>query len=134
MDDFEQELAKMDAEELHSQNELSGSVESVIFHNEKNGYVVFRLAVDGGDDLVTVVGTLPYICAGENVWLEGSWTHHASYGEQFKAERAETDVQVNEIAIRVGYDNSSYFSHIFHQCTGLSPNEFRRQNMKKKTR
>lgn len=47
---------------------------------------------------------------------------------------AETDVQVNEIAIRVGYDNSSYFSHIFHQCTGLSPNEFRRQNMKKKTR
>lgn len=46
---------------------------------------------------------------------------------------AGTEVHVNEIAIRVGYDNSSYFSHIFHQCTGLSPNEYRRQNMKKKT-
>lgn len=99
MDDFEQELAKLDAEELHSQNELSGSVESVIFHNEKNGYAVFRLAVDGGDDLVTVVGTLPYICAGENVWLEGSWTHHASYGDQFKAERAERTLPADTASI-----------------------------------
>lgn len=41
---------------------------------------------------------------------------------------AETGVQVNEIALRVGYDNSSYFSHIFHQHTGMTPNEYRKQN------
>ena len=43
---------------------------------------------------------------------------------------AETGVQVNEIALRVGFDNSSYFSHIFHQHTGMTPNEYRKQNTK----
>ncbi len=46
---------------------------------------------------------------------------------------AETDVQINEIAIRVGYDNSSYFSHIFHEYTGLSPNEYRRRYVDKRS-
>ncbi len=40
---------------------------------------------------------------------------------------AETSVPVNEIALRVGYDNFSYFSHIFRERTGLTPNEYRKQ-------
>lgn len=41
---------------------------------------------------------------------------------------AGTTVQVNEVAARVGYDNFSYFSHIFREKTGLTPVEFRRRN------
>ena len=40
---------------------------------------------------------------------------------------AGTTVQVNEVAARVGYDNFSYFSHIFREKTGLTPVEFRRR-------
>lgn len=92
---YDEELEK----ELHSQNELSGVVESVIFHNEKNGYAVFRMTVDGEDKTVTVVGTFPYLCAGEGMWVEGTWTHHASYGEQFKAERAERTLPADSVSI-----------------------------------
>ena len=51
----------------------------------------------------------------------------------FEAKRllAETNIQVKEIALRVGYDNSSYFSHVFHQYTGVTPYAYRRQKAKK---
>ena len=38
--------------------ELSGTVESVIYINEENGYTVLRLAESGGET-VTVVGCFP---------------------------------------------------------------------------
>ncbi len=41
---------------------------------------------------------------------------------------AQTNVHINEIAIRVGYENPSYFSYIFRKYTGLTPKEYRRQN------
>ena len=67
------------------QNELSGSVTVVLFRNEENGYTVLRL--DTGDrGEVTVVGCMPGVTAGESLELQGSWTRHPSYGEQFKAE------------------------------------------------
>lgn len=39
-----------------------------------------------------------------------------------------SNTQVNEIALIVGYDNFSYFSHVFKSKTGMTPNEFRKQN------
>ena len=38
--------------------ELAGSVQSVIYKNEENGYTVLRL-VDSNGELVTVVGCFP---------------------------------------------------------------------------
>ena len=38
----------------------------------------------------------------------------------------QTNIQVNEIAQRVGYDNFSYFSHTFREKTGVTPNEYRK--------
>ncbi len=37
-------------------------------------------------------------------------------------------VQVNEVALRVGYDNFSYFSHVFRGKTGVTPNEYRQMH------
>ncbi len=95
----EDEFLEEEQSELREANELSGSVDSVVFYNEKNGYAVFRMAVDGVATLVTVVGTFPYLCAGEELVVEGSWTHHASYGEQFKAERAERTLPADSASI-----------------------------------
>lgn len=68
--------------------ELSGTVETVIYRNEDNGYTVLRLR-DGNGELVTVVGTFPYAASGETMIISGSWTNHSVHGRQFKAEFAQ---------------------------------------------
>lgn len=68
--------------------ELAGSVDSVIYKNEENGYTVLRL-VDSNGEHVTVVGCFPYAAAGESMIISGVWTTHSVHGRQFKAEYAQ---------------------------------------------
>ena len=72
----------MDEMELDT---ISGTVQTVIYQNEDNGYSVLCIVTESGDE-VTVVGTLPQIGLGEELYLAGTWTTHPSYGEQFKTE------------------------------------------------
>ena len=67
---------------------IRGTVENVVYHSEDTGYGVFDIEDENGE-LVTVVGTVPFISVGEQVELYGKWTHHKVYGRQFKAERFE---------------------------------------------
>lgn len=67
--------------------EMTGSVEQVVFKNESNGYAVVEL--NNGEELVTVVGTMPFVCAGEVLHVVGGWVNSASYGAQFRAEGVE---------------------------------------------
>ena len=67
--------------------ELRGSVESVTFRNEENGFTVLDLNVQG--ELETVVGVLPAVAPGEELRLLGRWDMHASFGRQFRAELCE---------------------------------------------
>ncbi|MBS4877478.1 MAG: ATP-dependent RecD-like DNA helicase [Clostridiales bacterium] len=66
---------------------MEGSVENIVYHNDSNQYTVMELS--SGDALVTVVGTFPYISVGEKLHLYGTWTAHATFGEQFKSEAFE---------------------------------------------
>lgn len=68
--------------------ELSGTVDSIIYKNEENGYTVLRLT-DGSGETVTVVGCFPYAAAGESMIISGGWTEHNVHGRQFKAEFAQ---------------------------------------------
>lgn len=43
-----------------------------------------------------------------------------------------TDYSINEIAYIIGYDNSLYFSRLFHKHIGLSPKEYRKFAKNKK--
>lgn len=63
---------------------LVGVVRSVTFRNSANGYTVVRLLAEG--KVVTAVGTMPNLAAGEKVELEGEWTEHPKFGRQFGAE------------------------------------------------
>jgi exodeoxyribonuclease V alpha subunit len=65
---------------------LSGSIESVVFHNSENGFAVLRVLADGRRDLITVVGNLPNAAAGEFVQAMGDWVQDPQFGRQFKAE------------------------------------------------
>ena len=81
-----------------SQDYMQGTVSAVIYQNEENGYTVLRLDVGDGA-LVTVVGCMPGVAPGESISVQGSWTRHASYGEQFKAETVERRLPAGAKAI-----------------------------------
>lgn len=68
--------------------ELSGTVNSVIYKNEENGYTVLSLR-DGNGESVTVVGCFPYAAPGESMIISGVWMNHSVHGRQFKAEFAQ---------------------------------------------
>ena len=81
-----------------SMTELNGTVESVIYKNEENGYTVLRLRNENGET-VTVVGIFPYAAQGETMLLTGSWMNHAVHGRQFKAEFAQRLMPTDASAI-----------------------------------
>ena len=62
--------------------EIKGQIDSIVYYNEENGYTVCNLDVE--DQLVTAVGTMPFINVGDIVKAEGTMVKHAVYGEQFK--------------------------------------------------
>lgn len=78
--------------------ELSGTIDSVIYKNEENGYTVLRLR-DENDESVTVVGCFPYASAGESMIISGGWMTHSVHGRQFKAEFAQRLMPSGEKAI-----------------------------------
>jgi exodeoxyribonuclease V alpha subunit len=65
---------------------ITGLVERVTYHNAENGFCVLRVNVKGHKDLVTIVGNLHMISAGEFVQATGSWIHDRQHGNQFKAQ------------------------------------------------
>ncbi len=87
-------------EEAQSQNlaELSGSIASVIYQNEENGYAILRMEVDDGSQ-ATVLGCIPYAAPGELMTAVGSWVKHPTHGEQFKAEFVERTMPESAEAI-----------------------------------
>lgn len=78
--------------------EISGTVDSVIYKNEENGYTVLRL-VDGNGEAVTVTGCFPYAVAGESMIVSGDWMTHSVHGRQFKAEFAQRMMPTSAHAI-----------------------------------
>lgn len=63
---------------------FEGIVEEIIFSNEVNGYTVCELKVD--KEIITAVGFMPFINAGEMLKVTGNWITHPDYGEQLKVE------------------------------------------------
>lgn len=78
--------------------ELSGTIDSVIYKNEENGYTVLRLR-DGNGENVTVVGCFPYAAPGESMIASGTWVNHSVHGRQFKAEFAQRLLPTGAAAI-----------------------------------
>jgi exodeoxyribonuclease V alpha subunit len=64
---------------------LSGIIERITFHNPENGFAVLRVHIRGKHDLVTVVGQLPSVQAGEFIDASGEWINDREHGQQFKA-------------------------------------------------
>ena len=62
---------------------VSGTVDTIIYQNEENGYTVCGIDTEDGDSLV-LVGTIPFLTEGDRITAYGAYTNHATYGRQFK--------------------------------------------------
>ncbi len=67
--------------------EISGVVDEITYRNEENGFSVVDFYTD--DEYFTVVGVLPEISEGESLRLRGTWSYHATFGRQFRAQLCE---------------------------------------------
>ncbi len=81
-----QELERTD--ESSGLQRLEGSIEYVIYSNEDNGYSICDMAVSD-DEIITVVGILPMVSAGDNLVVYGKWIHNPRYGRQFSVSQYE---------------------------------------------
>lgn len=61
--------------------EIAGYVEHIVFRNADNGYTVLNFICD--EEEITCVGIFPTVSEGENLLMQGEYTSHPTYGEQF---------------------------------------------------
>ncbi len=74
----------MDSTKNADTQELRGSLERVVFHNEENGYTIFRLRPEGKVDVETVVGTMQSPQTGAHLCIQGRYTNHPKFGRQLQ--------------------------------------------------
>ena len=72
------------------QHALRGTLERVVFHNDENGYTVFRLKMQGKAEPVTVVGSMNSPQPGIGLVVTGCFVEDSRFGRQFKMESYET--------------------------------------------
>lgn len=77
---------------------LEGSVDSIAYKNEVNGFAV--LTLDANGEPITVVGEIGDVEEGEELRLTGEYSNHPKYGAQFKAHLCERTLPTSIAAIQ----------------------------------
>ncbi|MBL0385503.1 ATP-dependent RecD-like DNA helicase [Tumebacillus sp. ITR2] len=63
-----------------------GRIKKITFQAEDDGYTIATLVTEGEKSVVTVVGTMPGLVAGDLVKVSGSWSRHDKFGPQLQVE------------------------------------------------
>ena len=100
--------------------ELTGTVGTIIYRNEDNGYTVIEL---DDEDETTAVGIMPDVNPGENVRLIGAFKPHASYGMQFSVTAYEKSMP-EDVAGILSYLSSGSIKGIGPSTAALLVGEF----------
>ncbi len=87
-----------DVKKTDGLEKLTGSVESVIYANEENGYTILDFGTEE-NELITLVGTIPYVSEGDELTVFGKWVHNPKYGRQFLVEQFEKRLPSDSAAI-----------------------------------
>ena len=76
------------------EKQIEGTVDSVLFHNERSGFTVVKIKLEFGaapeaatGSFVHVVGTMFKLDCGESLRFEGDWERDYKYGWQFQADK-----------------------------------------------
>ena len=70
---------------------IKGEVQSIVFSNAENGFLIARIRAKGEPGQVVVVGSMGQVSPGEMLELTGTWKEHPKFGRQFQVQ---TCVQV----------------------------------------
>ena len=68
-----------------SKEQLSGTVERVVFRNPDNGWTVLDI-VSSEETIEKVVGFFADVHVGEELFMNGEWVEHPQFGGQFRME------------------------------------------------
>ena len=77
---------------------LKGTVEGVVYYNDENGYGIFDFSTEQFE-IVTIVGTLPYVVEGDTLAVYGKWVNSPKYGRQFRVEEFEKIMPADSASI-----------------------------------
>lgn len=82
---------------------VRGTLERVVFHNEENGYTVFRLRPEGRDDVdaTAVVGYMASPQVGALLQVSGRWVNNPRFGRQIQMDAFESVLPATEEGIRL---------------------------------
>ena len=69
---------------------LRGIIIDIIFQNDESGFKICELETD--DDVVVIKGVMPIVEIGEKVKVDGVWSIHDFYGEQFNVNNFEIEI------------------------------------------
>ena len=78
--------------------EITGTLTQVFFYNEENGYTIAEMETE--DQLVTIVGGLPFARPGTAYLLKGEFRVHPRYGEEFSFSHAEEAIPTSASGIK----------------------------------
>ncbi|QCX33925.1 ATP-dependent RecD-like DNA helicase [Caloramator sp. E03] len=67
--------------------EIEGTVVSIVYRNDDNGYTVAK--IKHGKNTESVVGYMPFLNEGQRARFFGEWTIHQTFGQQLKVESFE---------------------------------------------
>ncbi len=84
---------------LTGKEQMHAEIDRITYRNDENGWTVLKVRNVEDHSLVTVTGALPPCQEGEHLQLVGNWSSHATYGRQFKADRAVPIRPTTRIAI-----------------------------------
>lgn len=72
-------------------SKIEGTVDSIIFKNNDNGYTVARASLSDGEEM-TVVGVMPFLGVGERIIALGEYVNHPQHGLQFSVSSYEREM------------------------------------------
>ena len=67
--------------------EVIGEITAIIYQNKINSYTVAEIETD--EEILVIVGYLPFVNVGDTVKLIGKYVEHKDYGRQFKVDTFE---------------------------------------------
>ena len=80
--------------------EIFGYIESIVFSEDENGFVVAKIKEPKKKELTPIVGVMPGIHIGENIRCKGSWKQHPKFGQQFEIHSFETEAPTDLVGIQ----------------------------------
>lgn len=85
---------------LARMEEVFGYIESVLFSNEENGFIIAKIKEPKKQEVTTIVGTMPGIHIGENIHCQGKWKQHAKFGSQFEVSSFKCEAPTDSVGIQ----------------------------------